>query len=98
MGAVILQAGDPEAKGIVERDNGYYETSFLPGRSFEDVADFNAQLTGWLRRANNRIHATHQGAGPPSAIIEDRGAMMRVPAGAARPDAALRRPASAADH
>ena len=58
MGAVLCQRGDPEAKGVVERTNGYLETSFLPGRRFVDVADFNRQLTTWLRRANNRIHAT----------------------------------------
>ncbi len=40
MGAVLCQRGDPEAKGLVERANGYLETSFLPGRRFEDVADF----------------------------------------------------------
>ena len=36
--------GDPEAKGLVERANGYFETSFLPGRRFEYVADFNAPV------------------------------------------------------
>jgi hypothetical protein len=78
MGAVILKAADPEAKGIVERNNDYYETSFLPGRSFEDVADFNAQFTGWLRRANNRIHARTK-VRPSEAIYEDRGAMLAFP-------------------
>lgn len=58
MGVVFCLPGDPEAKGLVERANRYLETSFLPGRSFESPADFNAQLTGWLVRANNRIHAT----------------------------------------
>ena len=56
MGAVLCQRADPEAKGLVERANGYLETSFLPGRRFEDVADFNRQLAGWLTNANNRIH------------------------------------------
>jgi transposase len=37
---------DPEFKGMVERNNGYLETSFLPGRSFASPADFNAQLAG----------------------------------------------------
>lgn len=46
---------DPEAKGLVERANGYLETSFLPGRRFDDIEDFNRQLTGWLRRANQRV-------------------------------------------
>ena len=29
---------DPEAKGLVERANGYLETSFLPGRTFTGPA------------------------------------------------------------
>ncbi len=41
---VQLKPYDPESKGIVERANGYLETSFLPGRSFASPADFNAQL------------------------------------------------------
>src|SRR5829696_6746401 len=36
LGAKILicNPADPEAKGLVERANGYLETSFLPGRVF----------------------------------------------------------------
>jgi hypothetical protein len=78
MGAVLCQRGDPEAKGVAERTNGYLETSFLPGRRFVDVADFNRQLTGWLHRANNRVHATTK-VRPSEAISEDRGAMLRFP-------------------
>ncbi len=87
MGAQLCQRGDPEAKGLVERANGYLETSFLPGRRFEDVADFNRQLSGWLRRANLRIHGTTK-VRPAEAIDEDRGAMLAFPA--VLPDPALR--------
>ncbi|WP_043735553.1 IS21 family transposase [Nocardia asiatica] len=45
---------DPEYKGMVERMNGFLETSFLPGRSFTDPTDFNTQLADWLTRANTR--------------------------------------------
>ena len=41
---VQLKPFDPESKGIVERANGYLETSFLPGRQFSSPADFNHQL------------------------------------------------------
>ena len=78
MGAVLCQRNDPEAKGLVERANEYFETSFLPGRRFCDVADFNAQLTGWLRRANSRIHATTK-VRPAEAVYEDRGSMLAFP-------------------
>src|SRR3954452_4708208 len=35
---VQLKPFDPESKGIVERSNGYLETSFLPGRRFSSPA------------------------------------------------------------
>lgn len=41
MGAIILKGGFPEGKGLVERANGYLETSFLPGRKFCSIDDFN---------------------------------------------------------
>ena len=78
MGVVICQPGDPEAKGLVERANGYLQTSFLPGRRFCSPADFNAQLALWLRRANNRVHSTLR-CRPSERIGEDRAAMMALP-------------------
>lgn len=51
----LLPARDPESKGITERNNFFFETSFLPGRSFSGPEDFNAQLTDWLPRANGRV-------------------------------------------
>ena len=53
---VLCRPGDPEAKGLVERANGYLETSFLPGRIFSGLDDFNAQLREWLITANQRRH------------------------------------------
>ena len=70
---------DPEFKGIVERNNGFFETSFLPGRQFLSPADFNAQLGDWLAgRANTRtIRAI---AGRPVDLLEtDRQAMTPLP-------------------
>ncbi len=49
-----LKPHDPESKGIVERRNGFFETSFMPGRSFDSPADFNAQFNVWLQTANGR--------------------------------------------
>ncbi len=78
MGARLCLRADPETKGIIERNNGYLETSFLPGRSFEDLSDFNRQLGSWLVKANNRIHATTK-VRPAEAACEDRGAMLGFP-------------------
>jgi transposase len=87
MGAVLCARGDPEAKGLVERANGYLETSFLPGRRFDSPDDFNAQLAAWLRRANDRIHRV-LGCRPNDRLAEDRAAM--VPLAPVLPDPALR--------
>jgi len=69
---------DPEAKGLVERANGYLETSFLPGRTFAGPSDFNTQLTGWLVRANGRHHRS-LGARPVERWGTDLAAMLPLP-------------------
>ncbi len=80
LGIRVIQCrpADPEAKGLVERANGYLETSFLPGRSFASPADFNAQLEQWLDRANQRVHRRLQ-ARPVDRIGADRQAMVTLP-------------------
>lgn len=52
---VQVKPYDPESKGVAERLNQFLETSFLPGRSFASKEDFNAQLAGWLPKANARL-------------------------------------------
>jgi transposase len=75
---VICDPGDPEAKGLVERANGYLETSFLPGRTFSSPADFNAQLAGWLTLVNQRQRRV-LGCAPADRIEADRAAMLALP-------------------
>jgi transposase len=75
---VQCRPADPESKGLVERANGYLETSFLPGRSFTSPADFNTQLQAWLDRANNRQHRG-LGCRPVDRIDADRAAMVSLP-------------------
>ncbi|MGO9083202.1 MAG: Mu transposase domain-containing protein [Streptosporangiaceae bacterium] len=74
-----LRPRDPESKGIVERRNGFFETSFMPGRGFASPADFNAQFTEWLDRANGRVVRTLR-ARPADLIEADRTAMLPLPA------------------
>lgn len=69
---------DPEAKGLVERANGYLERSFLPGRTFTSPADFAAQLTSWLAWANERRHRA-LGCRPVDRLDADRAAMLALP-------------------
>ncbi|GAA4491153.1 IS21-like element ISMbo1 family transposase [Rhodococcus olei] len=69
---------DPEYKGMVERHNGYLETSFLPGRRFASPEDFNTQLAQWLQRANTRT--VRSIGGRPIDLLEiDRRAMLALP-------------------
>jgi transposase len=76
----ILRPRDPESKGLVERANGYLETSFLPGRRFVSVGDFEAQLGEWIAtRANTRPRRALGGAAPVERIGADRAAMLALP-------------------
>ncbi|WP_274919502.1 IS21 family transposase [Streptomyces sp. WZ-12] len=75
----LCRPRDPEAKGLVERANGYLETSFLPGRHFSGPDDFNTQLDAWLKVANRRVHRT-LGARPVDRWEADRAQMLTLPA------------------
>jgi transposase len=75
---IICRPRDPEAKGLVERLHDYLERSFLPGRVFTSPADFNAQLTEFLARANTRRHRA-LGCAPADRIEADRAAMIPLP-------------------
>lgn len=75
---VLLRPRDPESKGIVERRNGWFETSFMPGRSFASPADFNQQFTGWLDGANQKVVRT-TGARPVDLLETDRASMLTLP-------------------
>lgn len=73
-----LKPGDPESKGVVERRNGFFETSFMPGREFESPADFNAQFGQWVEGANRRLVRTLK-ARPIDLVDADRAAMLALP-------------------
>ncbi len=75
---VLLRPRDPESKGIVERRNGWFEKSFMPGRSFASPADFNDQLDDWLIGANQHVVRTTK-ARPTDRLDADRAAMLALP-------------------
>jgi transposase len=75
---VLLPPRDPESKGIVERRNGWFETSFMPGRSFSSPQDFNSQFADWLTTANERVVRTTKAA-PLDLLGADRAAMLPLP-------------------
>jgi hypothetical protein len=63
---------------MVERNNGYFETSFLPGRTFASPSDFNTQLADWLARANMRTVRAIQ-ARPIDLLDTEYAAMIPLP-------------------
>ena len=70
---------DPEAKGMVERNNSYFETSFLPGRSFTSPGDFTEQMSQWISARANRRHHRALGCRPIQRWEADRAAMLALP-------------------
>ena len=79
---VLLPPKDPESKGVVERRNGFFETSFMPGRHFESPADFNSPVH---RLADDGEHpARSHPQGPPGRLGGGRqGGDVAVTAGGA---------------
>ena len=75
---VLCKPRDPESKGIVERRNEFFETSFMPGRTFSSPADFNTQFTAWLALANARTVRTIK-ARPVDLVDADRARMLPLP-------------------
>ena len=78
VGWIILEKGDAQAKGALERSHRFMRTNFLPGRSFANELDFQAQLDGWCERVNGRVHRTTR-AIPAQRLIEEREVMRALP-------------------
>jgi transposase len=74
----FCEAKDPQAKGGVERLQGYLETNFEPGRRFANHLDFQLQLDAWFARANARAHRGLR-ARPVDRLAEELGVMRALP-------------------
>jgi transposase len=83
LGWIILEARDPEAKGVLERSHRFMRTNFEPGRSFANELDFQLQLDGWCDKVNGRVHRTTRAV--PAERLEREQALMR-PLPALMPD------------
>jgi len=70
---------DPQAKGCVERLQGYAETNFEPGRIFANELDFQGQLDAWFVKVNARQHRTTR-ARPIDRLAEELEVMTALPA------------------
>jgi hypothetical protein len=78
VGWIILERGDAQAKGALERSHRFMRTNFLPGRRFANELDFQAQLDAWCERVNGRVHRTTR-AIPVQRLIEEREVMRPLP-------------------
>jgi hypothetical protein len=78
VGWVILEAADPQSKGILERSHRFMRTNFEPGRRFANHLDFQAQFDAWCDRVNRRVHRTIR-AVPTERPIEERARMRPLP-------------------
>ena len=78
VGWVILDAGDAQAKGVLERSHRFMRSNFEPGRRFANPLDFQLQLDGWCDKANARVHRTTR-AVPAERLVEERGRMRPLP-------------------
>jgi transposase len=75
----FCEPADPQAKGAVERLQGYAETNFEPGRRFANELDFQDQLDAWFLKVNARTHKTLR-ARPVDRLGEERKVMAALPA------------------
>ena len=66
VGWIILDPGDCQAKGALERSHRFVHGNFKAGRSFANPADFQAQLDQWTDKVNRRKHRTTR------AIVSER--------------------------
>jgi transposase len=79
VGWVILDAGDAQAKGLLERSHRFMRSNFESGRRFANPVDFQLQFDGWCDRVNGRVHRTVR-AVPAERLIEEHGRMRPLPA------------------
>ena len=79
VGWVILEARDPQAKGLLERSHRFMRSNFEPGRVFANHLDFQDRLDAWTDKVNGRVHRTVR-AVPAERLAEERRRMRPVPA------------------
>jgi transposase len=79
LGWIILDAGDCQAKGALERSHRFLHGNFEAGRRFANALDFQHQLDGWCERINARVHRTTR-AVVAARLREERQRMRPLPA------------------
>jgi transposase len=78
LGWVVLDAGDCQAKGALERSHRFLHSNFEAGRRFANRLDFQHRLDGWCERINARVHRTTR-AVVSERLAEERQRMRPLP-------------------
>jgi transposase len=71
---------DPNRKARIERPFFYVQSNFLPGRSFADLDDVNAQALRWCIEVTNAKPKRSLGQSPEAAYALEWAALRRLPA------------------
>jgi len=71
VGWIILDAGDAQAKGQLERQHRFLRSNFEPRRFFANHLDFQDQLDRWAEKVNGRAHRTIRGI-PAERLAKER--------------------------
>jgi transposase len=75
---VILDAGDCQAKGALERSHRFVHGNFEAGRRFANQLDFQDQFDRWSERINDRKHRSTR-AIVTERLAAERGRMRALP-------------------
>jgi len=72
--------GHSDRKGRIERPFSYIEGNFLPGRTFTDWADLNAQARAWCQQVANAKVKRILGMSPQAAYVMEKPHLLALPA------------------
>jgi transposase len=78
--AIPLRPAFPQGKGFIERMVEYLQTSWLPLRTFTDLADMQAQADSWTRLSADSRHVRRLGGSVTDALGVEREALRPLPA------------------
>ena len=79
-GFVAHRVGHPDRKGRIERIFAYAEGHFLPGRTFRDYADLNAQARLWCETVANATPKRVLGMSAEAAYVLEKPYLTPLPA------------------
>ncbi|MBA2763501.1 MAG: IS21 family transposase [Thermoleophilaceae bacterium] len=85
VGWIILDPGDCQAKGALERTHRFLHGNFEAGRRFANPLDFQDQLDRWAQKINARVHRSTR-AVVSERLAEEHERMRALPAELPRSD------------